>query len=123
MILLALLLGLASATLALAIRRAETAMPDPGDIEIRTGLMHMLTGLIAWAAYLSLFVVAVFVSGLILPALAAAALAAALLFNWGSRLIPLYRLQIPLAATALLIAIAAWLALITLFVSEPFTLR
>lgn len=120
---LALILGLIAAAAALVIRRAETALPDPADIHTRTGLAHMMTGIIAWAALISLMVVATFVGGLILPAITAAATAFALFRNWGARLTSLYRTQLPLAATALLIAITEWLYLITLMQLDPYQIR
>ncbi len=120
LLVLAMALGLACAALALVVRRAETAHPDPADIQVRTGLAHMLIGIVAWAALISLLVTTVFSAGLILPAVTILFLGLALLPDYGLRLRSLYRSQILLAVTALLIAIVQWLNLISLF-SEDLT--
>ncbi|MEO0912954.1 MAG: hypothetical protein AAFY59_08185, partial [Pseudomonadota bacterium] len=86
-----LMLGMACASFALVVRRAETARPDPSDIHVRTGLMHMLVGIMAWGALLSLMAVAIFVMGLVLPGIAIALIAFALTRNYGSRLFSVYR--------------------------------
>ncbi|QHQ35552.1 hypothetical protein [Algicella marina] len=114
-----LVLGLACAVFALVIRRAETAAPDPSDIQIRTGLGHMVTGILAWTALVALLVVAVFATGLILPAIAVAALLALARVEFGTRLATVYRSQTALSVTALLIAIVEWLALTSRMQVEP----
>ncbi|MEM8789436.1 MAG: hypothetical protein AAGE76_14345 [Pseudomonadota bacterium] len=109
------LVGLACALAALALRAQEVRHPAPGDIMPKEGLGHMLIGVLAWLAIASVGTVAVFAAGIVLPVLAAALLAIlARRADLGGALAPLYRLQLPLAVAALIAALVLWANLVTL---------
>lgn len=112
--------GLAAAALALLLRRQEMRHPHPDDIAARGGLSHMLIGVFAWAALLAIGVAAIFAAGVIIPVAIAVTLAiAARYHDFGAGLAPLYRIQMPLAILALIVALAIWLTVISLSQGAP----
>ncbi len=114
------LFGLVSGTLALVLRQAEMRHPAPGDIQAKGGLGHMLVGVFAGLALVSIAVVAIFATGIILPIIVATTLLLAGRFiDTGGALTVLYPYQLTLAIAATVAALLLWLNLITLILGEP----
>lgn len=106
-------LGALSALAALTLRRAEGLSPAPGDIQTRTGLGHMMTGIFASAALTSiLFVGIATTSAIILVGVGAGLLAWLRVPRLGTGLHRIYRLQLPLAFAGLILALFTLLSLL-----------
>lgn len=107
--------GLSAAGFALALRDAEERHPASDDIEVRTGLAHMMIGILSRVALIAIFAAGVYVLGAIKPVAISVFLTLSLHFtNFGDRLIPVYRLQLPLVIAALISGLWLWFSLITL---------
>lgn len=106
-------LGTFFALAALALRRAGDLDPDPGDIQTREGMEHMLTGVFAWIAVLICLVAAVSLFGAIPAAIVIVAMVLMLrLKSMGGRGRPYYRTRLPLAIAALGCGLALLVALL-----------
>ena len=109
------LAGVAAATAALVLLRSEAAT-GPAGVDAPTPGGNALAGGFAWTALLALAIAGLVTQGLMAPLVLAAA--GVLVFRRSPaapRLMPYYFLKLPLAAGALIAAIAAWLGVLTLF--------
>ena len=109
------LTGLFAGALALILRRQEVRYPARGDIRAKGGLDHMLVGVMAGLALVSIGTASVVMVGIVLPGvLAAVALLADRMVDLRGVLAPLYPFQLTLAVIALICALCLWIAVITL---------
>ena len=109
------LTGLFAGALAMILRRQEVRYPARGDIRAKGGLEHMLVGVMAGLALVSIGTASVVIVGIVVPAvLAAVALIADRMVDLRGQLAPLYPFQLTLAVIALICALGLWIAVITL---------
>ena len=109
------LTGLFAGALALILRRQEVRYPARGDIRAKGGLDHMLVGVMAGLALVSIGTASVVMVGIVVPAaLAVIALVADRMVDLRGMLAPLYPFQLTLAVIALICALCLWIAVIAL---------
>ena len=113
--------GLLLALAAISLSEAERREPAGGGAYPASPLGLLVTRLFGWVALILIFVLSLWGFGIVYPGIVAVAVALAV-WKIGGLGVPLtryYGLRVPVAVAALLLAIALWLAFLSLLQGVP----